>query len=43
VFQSLTSAMGSVGLGVDTSEEQQTKIDEDLLKEVDQWRRQNVQ
>ncbi len=43
VFQALTSAMGSVGLGVDTSEEQQTKIDEDLLKEVDQWRRQNVQ
>jgi hypothetical protein len=42
-FQALNSAMGSVGLGVDTSEEQQTKIDEDLLKEVDQWRKKNAQ
>jgi hypothetical protein len=35
--------MGTVGLGVDAAEEQQTKIDNDLLKEVDQWRKQNVQ
>lgn len=35
--------MDSVGIDADLSEtEQQTKIDRDLLKEVDEWRQQNV-
>jgi len=42
-FQEITSVMGTVGLGVDAAEEKQTKIDNDLLKEVDEWRKQNVQ
>jgi len=43
VFGRIQKIMSDVGLGVDTSEEQQTKITDDLLKEVDQWRKQNVQ
>jgi hypothetical protein len=43
VFGRIQKIMSDVGLGVDTSEEQQTKITDDLLKEVDEWRRQNVQ
>jgi len=42
VFVDVQSAITDLGLGVSFSEEQQTKIDSDLLKEVDQWRRENV-
>ena len=34
--------MREIGLGVQFDEEQQTKIDDDLLHEVDEWRQKNI-
>ena len=41
-FRDLQDFIRQIGLGVQFDEEQQTKIDDDLLEEVDEWRRQNV-
>jgi len=41
-FSDLQDFIRQIGLGVQFNTEQQTKIDSDLLKEVDQWRRENV-
>ena len=41
-FRDLQDFIRTTGLGVKFDEEQQTKIDDDLLKEVDQWRQQNT-
>lgn len=42
VFRDLQRVISDIGLGVDMQTEQQTKIDDDLLQEVDEWRRKNV-
>ena len=41
-FRDLQDFIRQIGLGVQFDEEQQTKIDDGLLEEVDEWRRQNV-
>ena len=41
-FRDLQDFLREVGLGVQFDETQQTKIDDDLLKEVDQWRQTNI-
>jgi len=41
-FSDIQDFIREIGLGVQFNEEQQTKIDDDLLQEVDQWRRTNV-
>jgi len=41
-FRDLQDFLREIGLGVRFDEEQQTKINDDLLEEVDEWRRQNV-
>lgn len=41
-FRDLQDFIRQIGLGVRFDEEQQTKINDDLLQEVDEWRRQNV-
>jgi hypothetical protein len=41
-FRDLQDFIRSIGLGVQFDTEQQTKIDDGLLEEVDEWRRQNV-
>jgi hypothetical protein len=43
VFVDIQGVISDLGLGVSFSEEQQTKIDSDLLTEVDQWRQENVE
>jgi hypothetical protein len=41
-FRDLQDFLRQIGLGVQFDQEQQTKIDDELLEEVDEWRRQNV-
>lgn len=41
-FRDLQDFIRDIGLGVQFDTEQQTKIDDDLLEEVDTWRQQNV-
>jgi len=41
-FRDLQDFIRQVGLGVQFDEEQQTKIDDDLLHEVDEWRQKNI-
>lgn len=41
-FSDLGDFIAEMGLGVQFDETQQTKIDDDLLKEVDQWRQTNT-
>lgn len=41
-FRDLQDFIRQIGLGVQFDTEQQTKIDDGLLEEVDEWRRQNV-
>lgn len=41
-FRDIQDFIREIGLGVQFDTEQQTKIDDDLLKEVDTWRQQNV-
>jgi len=42
IYRDLNNFIDSIGLGFDVETTQQTKIDDDLLQEVDEWRRQNV-
>lgn len=42
VVQDLRGLIQHLGLGIDFNEEQQTKIDDDLLEEVDEWREGNT-
>jgi hypothetical protein len=42
VFRDLQDFIRQIGLGVSFDEEQQTKIDDELLKEVDEWRQKNT-
>lgn len=42
VFRDLDQFLPSVGLGISFDDDQQTKIDDDLLKEVNDWREQNT-
>lgn len=42
VFRDLQRFIDEIGLGFDMKETQQTKIDDDVLKELDQWRSQNI-
>lgn len=42
VFQDLQEFINELGLGVTFDETQQTKIDDDLLDEVDSWRQKNI-
>jgi hypothetical protein len=42
VFQDLQDFIREIGLGVQFSEEQTTKIDDDLVDEVDTWRQKNL-
>jgi len=41
-FRDLQDFIRDIGLGVQFDTTQQTKIDDDLLKEVDQWRQENI-
>jgi len=41
-FRDLQDFIRQIGLGVQFDSEQQTKIDDGLLEEVDEWRRKNV-
>ena len=41
-FRDLQDFIREIGLGVQFDTTQQTKIDDDLLEEVDAWRRTNV-
>lgn len=41
-FRDIQDFIRQIGLGVQFDTEQQTKIDDDLLEEVDTWRQQNV-
>ena len=41
-FRDLGDFIREAGLGVQFDEQQQTKIDDDLLKEVDEWRQTNI-
>jgi len=38
VFRDVQSFVDDIGLGFNVSEEQQTKIDADLIKELNEWR-----
>lgn len=42
VFRDLQGFIDDVGLGFDIENTQQTKIDDELLQEVDEWRRRNI-
>lgn len=42
VVRDLQSFVNDIGLGLSFDEEQQTKIDNDLLKEVNDWRDENI-
>lgn len=42
VFQDIQELISDLGLGVQFGSEQQTKIDDDLLEEVDEWRQTNI-
>jgi len=42
VFRDLDQFLPSVGLGISFDDDQQTRITEDLLEEVDEWRRENT-
>jgi len=41
-FRDMQRFISDIGLGVDIQSEQQTKIDDGLLEEVDKWRQNNV-
>lgn len=42
VFRDIQLFLDDIGLGIRFDEEQQTKIDDDLLKEVNDWREENT-
>jgi len=42
VFRDLNAVLDDVGLGFEIQESQQTKIDDDLMREVNEWRKQNL-
>ena len=42
VFRDIQLFLDDIGLGITFDEEQQTKIDDDLLKEVNDWREENL-
>lgn len=42
VFRDIQLFLDDIGLGITFDEEQQTKIDDELLEEVDEWRRENT-
>lgn len=42
VFRELNGYIDELGLGVQFGEEQQTKIDDETLRELDQWRKENI-
>jgi len=41
-YRDVTFFLSDIGLGIDLSEETQTKIDDDTLDELEQWRQRNV-
>lgn len=41
-YRDVTGYLSDIGLGIDLSEETQTKIDDDTLDELEQWRQRNV-
>lgn len=42
VFRDCQAFIDQVGLGIEVEEEQHTKIDDDLLEELDQWRQEHT-